>query len=274
MAGVDLTRFDFHAQRFMHSDNVRAMTLEEIGMYILLLTESWLTGKDASLPDSMEVFKTISRGKDVPKLVIDMFPVVETRWGARRRNPTLYCEWVEAVKRSDDGRMAVEKRWEKQRNVTPSYERNTPVYTESIPKPSQADSNQTNPSQKDMAGPCSFRNISTHYASFMGIGHSHSKKHVEKYHQACQKYGEDRVLEIFDEWAQSADWLRDKRDANGLNLFWKPLEDMIAGQQLAIQRVHKIPGKVPELSTFDPFAPVIDPDALTPEQELENRYKI
>lgn len=86
------------------------------------------------------------------------------------------------------------------------------------------------------SGQCSFKNISTRYASFFGVSHSRNKKHLEKYQAACSEYGEDKVLEYFDRWAATADWLRDKKDTNGLNLFWRPLDDLAAGDQLSKER--------------------------------------
>lgn len=87
-----------------------------------------------------------------------------------------------------------------------------------------------------------FKFIATHYHSFFGITHSHAKKHIEKYQIACQKYGEDKILEKFDQWAQDAEWLRDRRDPNGLNFFWKPLEELINSDILKTERdaVHKV----------------------------------
>ncbi len=103
----DLTRFNFYALRFMHSDDVRAMNASEVGQYLLLLCESWLAGKEASLPDDKKVLARMAR---VPKLsprILAKFPLVSTESGRRRRNDTLYQEWVQTLERLE---IAAQKR--------------------------------------------------------------------------------------------------------------------------------------------------------------------
>ena len=243
-------------------------------MYILLLTESWLTGKDASLPDNMGVLRTICRGEDVSMLVLRMFPIVETQWGNRRRNPTLYKEWKAATDRSQvardygcngghsrsEAKVQAARENGKLGGRPPKEETQLTQQTQAQANPTQTKPNQCNESD----GHGSFKNISTHYASFFGVGHSRNKKHLEKYQQACARFGEDTVLNLFDRWAKSAEWLRERHDANGLNLFWKPLEDMAAGDDLARKRNIKPPERVYQLSERDPFAIEVDPDAPSP----------
>ena len=237
MAGVDLTRFDFNAKDFMHSDNVRSMNLQEIGQYVLLLCEAWLTDKDASLPSDIEALTSMCRGKSPSDKVLKMFPVVPET--GRLRNPRLYTEWMLAKKRSQDGRGAAELRWEKQRNATalPEHETGSANFHKvALPKPSQTNPYQTKSTEDDYKGAGTFKNIAIQYSSFFGGHHSKGKKHIERYQQACSKYGEDKVLEYFKRWAEGSGWLRDRRDPNGLNFFWKPLDEMAEGDTLREER--------------------------------------
>lgn len=88
----------------------------------------------------------------------------------------------------------------------------------------------------DSFGQGTFKNISIQYSSYFGVGHSKSKIHKEKYYKACQKYGEDQVLSYFKRWAESNSWFKQKRDTNGLNLFWSQMEDMIEGDSVRLAR--------------------------------------
>jgi len=229
---ADLTRFDFHALRFNKSEAVQMMSAEEVGQYILLLVEAWLGGKDASLPNDPKLLARLARVHTVSDRVLQMFPIVETQWGARFRNETLYGEWMLARNRSENGRSAVESRWEKQRNTDVYTGVSKPV----LPKPNQSVPSQTKPIQSSDFGQCSFKNIAVQYSSYFGRSHSHAKQHVEKYQLACSKYGEDKVLEYFKRWAEDSGWLRDRRDSQGLNLFWRPLDEMIEGDALREER--------------------------------------
>ena len=101
---ADLTRFDFHAKRFYFSEKVKVMSAEEVGQYLLLLVAAWLGGKDASLPDNPTLLAREARVLVVSEVVLAMFPVIETEHGPRRRNETLYEEWLVATERSEVGR--------------------------------------------------------------------------------------------------------------------------------------------------------------------------
>jgi hypothetical protein len=120
----------------------------------------------------------------------------------------------------------------------------------------------------------SFKNIAIHYSAAFGISHSHNKKHIDKYSLACNMYGEERVLDLFDRWSKSADvsWLRDKKDNNGLNLFWRPLEEMAAGEDLARERNKPVEKK--EIKTVDNLKYELPEPELSPELQEANRYKI
>lgn len=246
---LDLTRFDFNALRFTKSEQVLNMSLEEVGQYIFLLAEAWLAGKEASLPDNVEILSKLARCKKVSEKVLAQFPVVETIGGLRRRNETLYGEWVvtreriasavESGRRGGEAKKAAysEPNTYPTRVPTSSLEASGSVAL-AITKPDQSYPTQTNPDQN--FGQCTFKFIAVRYSSFFGINHSHSKKHIEKYQNACARHGEDLVLNIFDRWAGSAGWLKERRDSNGLNFFWKPMEEIIEGDQLRLDREESV----------------------------------
>jgi uncharacterized protein YdaU (DUF1376 family) len=108
---VDLTRFDFHAYRFLHSENVLAMSAEEVGQYILLLCEAWCSGKDATLPITDSYLRRAARTESVSKKVMAQFHIVTTQWGDRLQNDTLSEEWNRACARSGKKRGAAEEKW-------------------------------------------------------------------------------------------------------------------------------------------------------------------
>lgn len=105
---IDASVLPIYVDDFLVSDATMRMSAEEIGQYLLLLFHSWRVKKDASLPDDLELFNTIARGKVTDK-VLELFPVVETEWGPRRRNKTLYHKWQKHVQdqemRSERARM-------------------------------------------------------------------------------------------------------------------------------------------------------------------------
>lgn len=242
---ADLTRFDFHALRFMESEDVSAMSAEEVGQYILLMAKSWLMAKDCSLPNDLEFLARVSRSKKVSDRVLRKFPVVEIGGTERRQNPTLFGEWMATNSRmqmaSETGRAGSEKRWGGDRVPIASPSGAFRVAEINLcPRPDQTVPSQTNPDREGISGQCTFKNIAIHYSSFFGISHSHGKKHIEKYQTACSKYGEDVVLDYFDRWAGGAGWLRERRDSNGLNFFWKPLDEMVAGDELRQDREESV----------------------------------
>src|ERR1700676_4597382 len=114
---MDLTRFDFHVVRFMNSESVERMSPTEIGQYLLLLCKSWLSNKDASLPDDLRYMAAAAKSDSISELVVSMFPIVDTPWGKRRRNETLYGEYLMAVERSGSARERGARRWDAVRNA-------------------------------------------------------------------------------------------------------------------------------------------------------------
>jgi len=223
---VDLTRFDFNAKSFLHSDNVRAMTFEEIGQYVLLLCESWLTGKECTLPEDPMILRGLCRGARPTNKVLAMFPVVPQL--GRRRNERLYMEWLNAVSRSESaserGQRGNEVRW----GIAHESPKNRPAMADAIaeesPKPSQANPNQTNPYQGKESN---FSNIAIQYRTAMGRGHSKAKQFREKYVDVCSAHGEDAVLGAFSEWAESNVWRKEHLGNTGLRFFFSDVSDLI-----------------------------------------------
>ena len=235
---ADLTRFDFNAFRFTKSFSIRQMSNEEIGQYILLLSEAWLGGKETSLPDNPDILASLARCKKISDKVLAMFPLVETETGPVRRNDTLYAEWMATQERlglaKEYGRRGGEAKKAAFREPLGSLETPSRVPLPNT-RPDQTDSYQPNPISNSF-GQSTFKNIAIQYSSFFSIHHSKGKKHLERYQTACSKYGEDRVLEYFQRWAKASSWLKEKRDTNGLNFFWKPLEEMVEGDELRVAR--------------------------------------
>lgn len=157
---ADLTRFDFNTKRFLFSERVRRMTAAEVGSYILLLSEAWMTGKEASLPDDPEYLSRLGRVSEVSQIVLEMFPVVDTQWGRRRQNETLYDEWLEAERRSNLGRDRVSGRYngknedstivdttvELQKETSSEKTWFSPTQKPTQTNPNQSKSNQSKPS--------------------------------------------------------------------------------------------------------------------------------
>lgn len=250
---ADLTRFDFHALRFTQSDSISEMSNEEIGQYILLLCEAWLGQKDASLPDNPEVLARKARCECVSEKVLAQFPLVETAWGSRLQNGTLFAEWTKTQERLDiakeSGRRGGEAKaasrdtlgtlqapFRSPRGIPKPPSRDTlPKTRPDQTKPTQSESNQTSFENESFGQPV-FKTIATRYSSYFTVHHSHTKIHKERYYEACRKYGETRVLEFFDVWAKTNSWRKNSMDSNGLNFFWRPLEEMAEGDELRVAR--------------------------------------
>lgn len=143
---MDLTRFDFHVMRFMYSESVRTMTAAEVGQYILLLSESWMTGKDCTLPTDRETLAAMARVKHLSPKVLKKFPIISTKFGKRRQNPVLFAEWQAAAARSEKatikGKKGNEARW----GVAAAIPQPSPSDDSAIAKPSP-NPNQSKPYQ-------------------------------------------------------------------------------------------------------------------------------
>lgn len=100
---ADLTRFDFHVNRFLDSEDVQQMTAEEVGQYILLLCQAWKLHKDATLPNDERYLKRVARVEKVSPIVRKKFSIVTVEIDGvkehRLRNKRLYDEWLKAMNR-------------------------------------------------------------------------------------------------------------------------------------------------------------------------------
>jgi hypothetical protein len=110
MGKIDLTRFDFHALRFLKSENVEIMTAEEVGQFVLLMCHAWLGGKAASLPNNPTLVSKYARCERVSEAVMREWKVGQD---GRLYNETLSEEWDAAVGRSVHGMRGAAARWTK-----------------------------------------------------------------------------------------------------------------------------------------------------------------
>jgi len=238
---ADLTSFNFHALRFLQSENTRQMTAKEVGQYLLLLIEAWLGGKSASLPTELDKLNTMvriptglpGRPEKISDKVLAMFPLVETEFGPRRRNETLYGEWVIANNRSNLNREAAGARWIGNASAMQTHsdgimhEKTPPLY--SINKSKERKEYVLDSSN---FGQGSFKNISIKYFQAFGVHHSSNAKAVEKYQRACEQFGEDFVLEAFDRWAKQNQWVKEHDGKKfGLTSFYPVLEIEVLAKQ-------------------------------------------
>jgi len=259
---VDLTRFDFHAKRFYFSESVRAMSAEEVGQYMLLLIEAWMGGKDTTLPNNHVYLAQLARVKEVSSLVMSQFHLVETQWGQRYQNETLFEEWMVANQRSDNGRKAVEVRW--------NNERNTPVSESYIPKPSQAVSNQTSSNQPNDSG--NFKNIAVRYRRNFHVNLSHGSLQKEEYAKACREFSEDVVLDRFDEWALDNLWIKERRHTSGLRQFYESLPVMVeADAQIELGQQAEETAKLEHQNIVDASIAAAQEAHRLEEEELQKR---
>lgn len=250
----DLTRFDFHVNRFMNSYSVDLMDACEVGQYLLLLCKSWQVGKDCCLPDDAAYLARHARVQTVSPRVLEKFPLVETETGTMRRNEPLYEEWLRALERSDAGREKAEKRWGKTEGAENPARRNNAVLMlqhksgnaqdDAQPVPTQPVPTRTNPIQsgnttgegvlsggqaKPQTLGC-WKNIAVRHKRIFGTQASVGQK--DKYAEFCHTYGEDVVLACFEDWAQDAkEWARDNAIKQPLFAFWKKLPDMAEVQK-------------------------------------------
>ena len=189
---MDLTRFDFHALRFMESENVKSMTAEEVGQYVLLLCAAWLGAKDATLPNNPLYLARTARceyGETVSPLVMERFHIVDTQWGDRLQNDTLFGEWTRAVERSQKKRNAVAVRWDNRRN--------TPVEQLVIPNPIQAIPIQANPSQTEPEAVVSKRDRFAQIAGKRKLS-ANEGKDVD---YLIRQYGDGNAQTVIDDFA-------------------------------------------------------------------------
>ena len=189
---MDLTRFDFHALRFMESEHVKEMSAEEVGQYVLLLCAAWLGAKDATLPNNTGYLARTARceyGETVSPLVMERFHIVDTQWGDRLQNDTLFGEWTRAVERSQKKRNAVAVRWDNRRN--------TPVEQLVIPNPIQAVPSQANPSQTEPeTDDMSMKNRINEIAGRKVV----DSRNIADLEFLARQYGKEVVIADFEAW--------------------------------------------------------------------------
>lgn len=160
------------------------MSATEVGQYALLLFKSWLMGKDASLPDDLDFLAVVARGP-VSNLVLQKFPVVETKIGPRRRNDVLYKEWITVMERyetaSESGKKGADVRWG-------AYSH--PI-NESIAQtnPNQSEPNQTNPNQTKVNPPELFQQAKRVYRRHVGKNFGSLGNNAGRWDELCRKHG-------------------------------------------------------------------------------------
>lgn len=77
-----------------------------------------------------------------------------------------------------------------------------------------------------------WKTLAIRFRGVLGKFISSTKTNKQKYSEFCSQYGEDRVLEVFNQWAdQNKGWVADKSDA--LFFFWKELPDMVEAESSA-----------------------------------------
>jgi uncharacterized protein YdaU (DUF1376 family) len=283
---ADLTRFDFHVTRFLYSEDVQLMSAEEVGQYILLICHAWMAGKNASLPNNPSLLAKYARSEKVS-------PLVMSKWeesDGRLYNRGLSREWKEANTRclvaSENGRLGGLAKSEAKSNAARENGRlgGRPTETQAKPNTTQSISDHIRstqsyqPNQTRFAGgeyeEGNFKFISTHYRAAFKKDLARTKQNHEEYAAACNTYGEDVVLEKFDEWAEDNQWIASHpKGGNRLFVFLQALPAIIEGDKLAESR--KPQETVYQIKDVpDPFEIAPDPDALSPEEILANRDKI
>jgi uncharacterized protein YdaU (DUF1376 family) len=229
----DLTRFDFHAVRFMNSEDVEEMSAAEVGQYILLLCKAWLIGKDTTLPLDLVKLARYARTESLSEAVLAHFPIVETEFGDRRRNNVLYSEWMEACLRSETGRNKANKRWEAKPLVsgddtTADATANATPMPGPMPSPYRTEpihSNHTNPSQTIVES-CQdeFRIFKQRFKQWVRANLSGDKRTRADYAKYQQQYGAEVILECLEEWAnKNGEWASTIKFP--ASAFWKVLPE-------------------------------------------------
>ena len=262
---TDFTRFDFHAKKFYFSENVREMSAEEVGQYILLMVEAWMSGKETSLPDNPKLLARMARVDQVSENVLAMFPIVQTEHGNRRRNDTLYSEWTAAVERTEDARRRALKghgkevpEQEHDRSTAPAEHLPYPDQDQTKSSPSQAKSSQamTESSQPSpyhiltaqprksesaesadlgLSAPDPAENQEPDFKLFRRLWLNkklelgRDKNSVERYMSACSTYGAAKVHTALDSWAteKTISWMKNNNVRSQFGLFLSQLEKTI-----------------------------------------------
>jgi hypothetical protein len=226
-----------------------------------LLCKSWLLAHDATLPDDLEYLSRIAHCEVVSDRVLAKFPVVETERGQLRRNQTLYEEWCRASERSDTARERVQRRWgQAEGTETPAATSvstlvNTAVRRPLVaggyptqPEPNRTESNQPvvtevgSASKANQHNGCDWSTLAVKHKRYFGKQASSTFK--EKYAAACKQFGEDVVLDCFEDWSTDAkDWVKNEGVKQPLFGFFKKLPDMaetvVAARQVDVAEAAK-----------------------------------
>ncbi len=237
---VDITRFSFHAMRFMESEWVQQMNASQVGQYVLLMCKAWLLGKDTTLPNNPGLLATWAKTTAVDQIVLDRFPLVETSHGLRRRNEALYREWLDANARiqyaSENGKLGGSVTSEAKAEAArrngmlggrPPAE---PKQNPTEPNLTRLDLTQLDSSKENGQG--DWKNISIRFRRAFGRGIPNRQGDHSEYAAACKQWGEDTVLNMFEVWQAENQWLRDKKySASGLRKFYAVIEELVDAQK-------------------------------------------
>ncbi len=254
------------------------MSAEEVGQYILLICHAWMAGKDASLPNNPALLAKYARTEKVSDLVMSKWKPKEPKLDGRLYNVGLSREWAASINRYDEARENGIKgglsRSEAKINAARENGRlggrprkEEPNRTQSISD--QIIPNHIIPNQTSFPGGSfengNFKFISTHYRAAFRKDLARTKQNHEEYASACNTYGEDIILEKFDEWAKDNQWIASHpKGGNRLFVFLQSLPVIIEGDKLAQER-RATRSKPVQLSERNPFEEEVDPDAPTPE---------
>jgi uncharacterized protein YdaU (DUF1376 family) len=159
MNKIDYTRFDFHALRFLKSEDIELMTAEEIGQFVLLMCHAWLGGKAASLPQNPTLLARYARCEQVSELVLSQWKQGED---GRLYNDALSEEWDAVLERSGQGKRGADARWNKNKPFSNAHQDAPALLTQSPTNgqavsiqavSTQLNSNQTKPAQSGADAP-------------------------------------------------------------------------------------------------------------------------
>ncbi len=253
---ADITRFHFHAMKFMYSEDVRAMSAEEIGQYVLLLCESWLGGKDATLPTDKNMLANMARSEKIFPKVMRKFDLIDTKWGQRYRNETLYNEWVNVEEKSEKARSAASQRWQ--------YDRNASAFQPAMRNSTDAMLTEHNITEENITqhNKGDFKNLAARFRKAFGFRTGKGDKVLKDYNDACSKYGEELLLEKFEEWAAENQWVAEKKAKFPLSAFYRWLAESTEEDAITAQLTKKDLDKNPEI--------VVDLSAIAAETEKEH----
>jgi hypothetical protein len=99
-------------------------------------------------------------------------------------------------------------------------------------KLSKENRSEENPSPTFGSG--TWRTLAIRFRNKIGKHIAATRTNKQKYSESCTEHGEDKVLSVFDQWAdQNKGWVAEKNDA--LHFFWKELPDMMAAEDSVME---------------------------------------